>query len=84
MTPRQQPGSAGRFVPAEGFADVEPLFDRELLLVEEEAVFEELDAVVGEISEKLQLIGPAGPVAEFLLHIDGEPAWFRWSDEPFE
>jgi hypothetical protein len=23
-------------------------------------------------------------VPEFLLHIDGTEAWWRWSDEPFE
>lgn len=25
-----------------------------------------------------------GPVAQFLLHLAGEEAWFRWSDEPFD
>ncbi|MBX6751337.1 MAG: hypothetical protein IRY85_17015 [Micromonosporaceae bacterium] len=23
-------------------------------------------------------------VPEFLLHIDGDQAWWRWSDEPFD
>lgn len=23
-------------------------------------------------------------VPEFLLHVDGEDAWWRWSDEPFD
>ena len=23
------------------------------------------------------------PVPEFLLHVDGDDAWWRWSDEPF-
>jgi hypothetical protein len=23
------------------------------------------------------------PVAEFLLHSDGDDAWWRWSDTPF-
>ncbi|MFF6956165.1 hypothetical protein [Streptomyces sp. NPDC008317] len=77
------PWLSGRFVAAEGFVEVKSLFDRELVLLEAEDL-EEWDAVVGEICERLQLVGPAGPVAEFLLHIDGERAWFRWSDEPFE
>ncbi|MEU5099598.1 hypothetical protein [Streptomyces sp. NPDC020996] len=76
------PWLSGRFVPAEGFAEVKPLFERELELVEEEDL-DEWDEVVREIGEQLQLVAPAGPVAEFLLHIDGERAWFRWSDEPF-
>jgi hypothetical protein len=25
-----------------------------------------------------------GEVPEFLLHVDGDTAWRRWSDEPFE
>ncbi|WP_424556283.1 hypothetical protein [Streptacidiphilus pinicola] len=77
------PWLSGRFVPAGGFADVKPLFDRELALVEEEDL-DEWDAVFREIRETFQLVAPAGPVAEFLLHIDGDRAWFRWSDEPFE
>jgi hypothetical protein len=62
---------------------VKPLFQRELALLEEEDL-DEWDRVVGEISETLELVAPAGPVAEFLLHIDGERAWFRWSDVPFD
>ncbi len=32
----------------------------------------------------MTLTSPDGPVPEFLLHIEGEQAWFRWSDEPFD
>lgn len=75
------PWLSGRFVPAAGFAKVKPLFERELALPEEEE-WDEWDSVVGEINEKLQLVAPAGPVAEFLLYIDDERAWFRWIDDP--
>jgi hypothetical protein len=30
----------------------------------------------------VSLASPDGPVAEFLLHIEGDRAWFRWSEEP--
>ncbi|MFF8837616.1 hypothetical protein [Streptomyces sp. NPDC015130] len=33
---------------------------------------------------RLSLVAPSGPVADFLLHISDDRAWFRWSDEPFE
>jgi hypothetical protein len=36
------------------------------------------------IRENLALVSPAGPVAEYLLHIEGGAAWFRWADEPFD
>ncbi|MEE1827334.1 hypothetical protein PUR61_34855 [Streptomyces sp. BE20] len=77
------PWLSGRFLPAPGFAAVKPLFDRELVLVEEEEMGE-WEAVTDEIRRTLELAAPAGPVAEFLLHVDGDRAWFRWSDEPFE
>ncbi|WTR19158.1 hypothetical protein OG565_18710 [Streptomyces sp. NBC_00138] len=77
------PWLSGRFVPTAGFAEVKPLFERELALTEEEDR-DEWDSVVGEINVKLQLVAPAGPVAEFLLHVEGERAWFRWIDDPVD
>ncbi|MGY4981696.1 hypothetical protein ACWCYL_31880 [Streptomyces sp. 900105755] len=77
------PWLSGRFVPTAGFAGVKPLFERELALAEEEE-WDEWDSVIGEINEKLQLVAPAGPVAEFLLHVEGEQASFRWIDDPVD
>ncbi|MFJ3794640.1 hypothetical protein [Kitasatospora sp. NPDC090091] len=77
------PWLSGRFVATPAFADWKPLFDREIALLEEED-WDRWEPIVDEISCKLILAAPAGPVAEFLLHIDGGQAWFRWSDEPFE
>jgi hypothetical protein len=32
----------------------------------------------------VSLAGPDGiAVPEYLLHVDGEQAWWRWADEPF-
>ncbi|MFF4006938.1 DUF4240 domain-containing protein [Streptomyces sp. NPDC001717] len=36
-----------------------------------------------EIRKALSLLSPAGPVAEFLLHVQDGQTWFRWSDESF-
>ncbi|MGF1432323.1 hypothetical protein [Kitasatospora sp. LaBMicrA B282] len=81
------PWMSGRFRPAPGFDEVRPLFERELALLDDPvagADSDEWEAVVEEIGSLLRLVGPAGPVAEFLLHVDGDRAWFRWSDEPFD
>ncbi|MCF6468429.1 hypothetical protein FAF44_08500 [Nonomuraea sp. MG754425] len=31
---------------------------------------------------RLDLVSPRGPVAEFLLHVEGDRASFRWSEGP--
>lgn len=77
------PWLSGRFVATLAFAEWRPLFDRELALMEEEA-WDEWERIVDQVCNNLLLATPSGPVAEFLLHIEGDQAWFRWSDEPFE
>ncbi|MGW0598771.1 hypothetical protein ACWD11_16675 [Streptomyces sp. NPDC002776] len=79
------PWLSGRFTPGPGYASVRDLFARELALVarvDEEV--EEWEAAYDEIRRRVSLSSPDGPVAEFLLHIEGDRAWFRWSDEPLE
>jgi len=82
-----QPWFTGRFYPEPGFAEFGDVFKRELALVEgnldnEIAQWEE---VYGRIRSRLYLLKPDGTVVrEYLLHIDGGDAWFRYSDEPFE
>ncbi|MEU2296853.1 hypothetical protein [Streptomyces antibioticus] len=83
------PWLSGRFGPGPGFADVEPFFARELALLEagleaEGYDWQEWARAYEEVRRRVRLVSPSGPVAEFLLHIQGEQAWFRWSDEPFE
>ncbi|MFI1767798.1 hypothetical protein ACH41H_37930 [Streptomyces sp. NPDC020800] len=79
------PWLAGRFVPGPGFAAVRDLFARELALADrdDDAGWEEWESAYDEIRRRVALSSPDGPVPEFLLHIEGERAWFRWSDEPF-
>ncbi len=53
---------------------------------ESEADYEALDATYEQLKANgVRLLAPEGePVTEFLLHIDGENAWFRYSEEPFD
>jgi hypothetical protein len=65
--------------PAAGFAEVRPLFDDELQRLEfldDEP--EQWEAVYRRIREVVRLLALDGrPVPEFLLHIEGEDAWWR-------
>jgi hypothetical protein len=79
------PWLTGEVRPRAGFAEVRPLFDDESrwadVMSEEpeqwEAAYHRVRAAVG-------LLAPGGRlVPEFLLHIEGDQAWWRWSDEPF-
>ena len=87
VTGTDQPWLTGRFYAEPRFAEFRDLFKRELALVEgnldrELAQWEE---VYGRIQKRLRLLKPDGTaVLEYLLHIDGENAWFKYSDEPFE
>ncbi|MEV5910020.1 hypothetical protein ACWEGX_35510 [Streptomyces chartreusis] len=80
------PWLAGRFTPGAGYEAVRDLFARELALLErdQEAEAEAWEAAYDEIRSRVSLASPDGPVAEFLLHIEGDRAWFRWSEEPFD
>ncbi|CAM5374877.1 hypothetical protein SAVIM338S_01591 [Streptomyces avidinii] len=75
----------GRFAPEPGFEQVRPWFEAvQSVLAEEidgERFGERFDAVYEPIAEQLTLVMPDGvPASDFLLHIDGAEAWFRWSD----
>jgi hypothetical protein len=80
----------GRFVEGEGFAELRTLFATEADLSErlldagsDEGLNAAWEAAYARIRQLVRLVHPAGhPVAEYLLHIDGDQAGFRWSDEP--
>lgn len=78
------PWLSGRFRAGPAYGAVQDLFARELALAERDDAghWAEWEAVYGEIERRVRLVSPDGPVAGFLLHIRGERAWFRWSDEP--
>ncbi|MGN6722322.1 MAG: hypothetical protein ACTHJM_06900 [Marmoricola sp.] len=70
-----------------GFDEVAPLFAEELRQHENLAEVEtpEWTAACEAIRRETALVRPDGQnVAEYLLHIDGASAWWRWSDDPFQ
>jgi hypothetical protein len=70
----------------EGLEEVRPLFAEELRLLD--AIDEDVESwerAYEAIRNAVTLQHPEGrEVPEFLLHIDGNEAWWRWSDEPFD
>ncbi|HJP74472.1 MAG TPA: hypothetical protein VJ914_09400 [Pseudonocardiaceae bacterium] len=76
------PWLQGSFVPAPAFGQIEDLFDREQELLDAED-FPAWETAYEQIASTMTLVAPAGPAAEFLLHIEDGRARFRWSAEPF-
>ena len=76
------------FHPKEGFDQVRKLFKDDLRLLElaeKDGVWEDWERSYGRIRSTLSLAAPDGHhVSEFILHIEGNRAWWRWTDEPFE
>jgi hypothetical protein len=85
VTGEDFPWLTAKVRPAAGFAEVLSLFEDELRrldhLDEDPGPWE---AAWDRIRRAMSLLAPDGrPVAEFLLHINGDDAWWRWSDDPF-
>ena len=80
------PWLEARLEPRAGFEALRPLFEEDLKLVElidDEP--EAWEAVYDRIRTTCSLRYPDGrTVPEFLLHIDGVDAWWRWHDKPFD
>jgi hypothetical protein len=85
VTDADFPWLNARFQAAPAFETVRPLFEEELRLAD--AVDDDVDAwqaAYARVRDAVSLAAPGGRrVPEFLLHIQGEDAWWRWSDEPF-
>ncbi|MEG3632568.1 hypothetical protein [Micromonospora palythoicola] len=75
-----------RVDPGEGLAQFRPLFAEELRLLD--AIDEDVESwerAYEAVRNAVTLRYPDGQeVPEFLLHLDGDEAWWRWSDEPFD
>ena len=87
VTEQDQPWLHARVVPHEGFSAVASLFREELRLLNELADEEtpEWRDAYRRIRAETRLTSPNGSdVAEYMLHIDGDEAWWRWSDERFD
>jgi hypothetical protein len=66
------------------FEQYRPLFDEELRALNEEA-WERFDAANQALRASVQLHYPDGRrVPEYILHVEGDVAWWRWADEPFD
>ncbi|WP_431883265.1 hypothetical protein [Micromonospora gifhornensis] len=72
--------------PTEGFPEVRPLFAEELRLLDHiDQNGESWERAYDAVRNAVTLRYPQGrEVPEFLLHIEGDEAWWRWSDEPFD
>jgi hypothetical protein len=85
VTDQDFPWLNARLEAKPGFEALRSLFDEEVRLAE--AVKDNMDAweaAYNRVREAVSLAAPDGRrVPEFLLHIEGEEAWWRWTDEPF-
>ncbi|MFG1895966.1 hypothetical protein ACGFIP_18315 [Micromonospora zamorensis] len=82
-----QPWFAGQFEPEPGFVELAPLFQREVELVDSagDLDVDAWEAVQSQICQTVALVKPDGQeVADFILHIRGGEASFRWSDDPLD
>ena len=75
-----------RLDPKQGFEEIRPMFEEELRLVDaHDENIQAWEQAYDRVRSEVKLAHPDGHlVSEFLLHIDGTDAWWRWSDEPFE
>jgi hypothetical protein len=86
VTDTNFPWLNARVVPLPGFEQVAPLFEEEARLLDELADVEspEWTAAYKRVRIETRQPYPDGrDVPEYQLHIEGEHAWWRWSDEPF-
>jgi hypothetical protein len=84
------PWMSAKVETAPGFAEVRELFEADLRAaerVEDDDSDEALaaaDTAQQRIRDAVRLTYPDGAdVPEFMLHVDGDQAWWRWSDTPF-
>jgi alkanesulfonate monooxygenase SsuD/methylene tetrahydromethanopterin reductase-like flavin-dependent oxidoreductase (luciferase family) len=75
-----------RVEPGDGFDELRPVFAEELRRVQRiDDDVPAWDRAYDAVRAAVTLRYPDGQdVPEFILHLDGEQAWWRWSDEPFE
>jgi hypothetical protein len=74
------PWEHGTFEPTPAFEEFRPLFDRELALLNADRMdeWEEAWSEIEELGLHLKR-GPASKaIDEFLLHVDGSNAWWRY------
>lgn len=68
-----------KFEPSASFAELRPLFDEELRLLDGEDIvaWEEAYEKIRALNLRLVAMNGGDEIGDFLLHIDGDEAWFR-------
>jgi hypothetical protein len=68
-----------KFEPTELFQAVKPLFEGELKLLNADDMdaWETSYSRIGALGLRLVYVGKGGETNEFILHIEGDEAWFR-------
>jgi hypothetical protein len=82
-TDLDQPWVICKFTPTPAFEAVKPLFDAELELIEgsddlEIDAWEMAYSRIDELGLQLVPVNGEPSISEFVLHIDGSEAWFRY------
>jgi hypothetical protein len=75
-----------RLHPMEGFEQIRSVFEEELRSLDAyDENIERWEDAYRRVRAAVTLAAPDGQIVrEFVLHIDGTEAWWRWTDEPFE
>ncbi len=68
-----------KFEPSQAFQLVKPLFDEELKLLDEEdwEKYDEAYSLISALNLELINLSEGKVTTDFLLHIQGDEAWFR-------
>ena len=79
-TGSDMPWWEGDFAPAPGFDSVRPMFDRERELLDSDDDMDAWGRAWEELAVGMVLVPLDGrpPITEFLLHINGREAWWRY------
>ena len=69
-----------KFDPTQGFDEIKPLFEEELRLLDAEdfTAFEEAYEKIRALGLSLVPVDGGQIIKDFLLHISGDEAWFRY------
>jgi hypothetical protein len=86
---RDFPWLSAKFAATPAFEPLRPLFQKEAQLVQaledDDRPANAWSSAYEQVRATVHLLSPDGAqVPEFLLHIDGDEAWWRYSEEPFD
>ena len=76
-----QPWFHCRFEPTEAFQEVQPLFEEEIRLLNSSGKIDEWERsyeTIDQLQLELRSTAEHSVITDFLLHIEGDSAWFRY------